>query len=742
MRRLVFVAALLAAGLTLGRSAPAQDDDAAATELRASVAAVRSGLVAWSKAVGQGTDLGGGLLEQADGLGVVLEQGDLSVVEKLLGEVRAGLVRRRDELIFGSTATESVEPPPAKPKVELAKIDLRDLSPYSDGEAPPALGILGGRREAETKAAPDRRNQGCGVDADRIRDFIDVMARENLNEPGSVEHLEGCILIRAPAEAIARARYLLAQCRAATATGIALDVRSYRLSRDLWAELARSSPRVELSAEAERRLAEALAKGKDASLVATNQVVARDGETVEAWTGETTTYVQSVESARPGEAASIARIATQLYTGARLTLRPILDAPRETVLLDLSVDLAEPSGPFAKEKVLGAEIELPEVSFARQATRVRLRVGRPALVLGSLAGADSEGGLVSAVLVRPSVAFAGERPPEPLAPKPAPPRARPAEAPLAELTPAVRAEIATLDALLPLVDRALAGAHRTYRLAFFDARDLLDEGPAASLLPLGLVRHGTHPDPEEPGSRMVPERLEAVVKYTTGADEVWGDPASYDFIRGTIFVRQTDVVIARIAGVLAKLRSGLGRPVRVETGLYRVEPGLLASLEALALADGVKGGSLSPRALAALDEATAAGRATLLSGSFVVTSDDDRVYVEQGRERRFVAGLEAAGAGLRPTLGLVRTGSCLELRAHEDPAVQGKVLVSLGSTRVVVRDRASSAIPGGHAETQSVEVDTVRANATILTGSGAIVGESAAPGKATTIVVVRCVALD
>ncbi|MEZ0227682.1 MAG: hypothetical protein ACAI25_03600 [Planctomycetota bacterium] len=60
------------------------------------------------------------------------------------------------------------------------------------------------------------------------------------------------------------------------------------------------------------------------------------------------------------------------------------------------------------------------------------------------------------------------------------------------------------------------------------------------------------------------DKLEQLVKNSTGADEVWGDPASYELHRGQIIINQTREVHDKIRVVLQNLRRNVGLFVQVE----------------------------------------------------------------------------------------------------------------------------------------------------------------------------------
>jgi type II secretory pathway component GspD/PulD (secretin) len=69
---------------------------------------------------------------------------------------------------------------------------------------------------------------------------------------------------------------------------------------------------------------------------------------------------------------------------------------------------------------------------------------------------------------------------------------------------------------------------------------------------------------EEAGSVIEPEKLEALIKKSTGDEEVWGEPSSYELHRGQIIVNQTKIVHENIRRVLKNLRVNVGLFVQVE----------------------------------------------------------------------------------------------------------------------------------------------------------------------------------
>ncbi|HZV01991.1 MAG TPA: hypothetical protein VFF73_35110 [Planctomycetota bacterium] len=80
----------------------------------------------------------------------------------------------------------------------------------------------------------------------------------------------------------------------------------------------------------------------------------------------------------------------------------------------------------------------------------------------------------------------------------------------------------------------------------------------------GALTIDDEPTTDENPAVIEPDKLEQLVKNSTGADEVWGDPASYELHRGQIIVNQTREVHEKIKLVLENLRRNIGLFVQVE----------------------------------------------------------------------------------------------------------------------------------------------------------------------------------
>lgn len=724
--------ATAALGAGVGRTAAEDPENVVDLDLGAVVATIESDVLAWTRMVPADLDLRAEVIEGSEGIVADAQLKSYTTLTPKLRDLRTKLATRRERLIFGTARGDA--PPPKHDERAFAEIDVRSLLAVdSFAESAPILGLRGRKGLFLTSVVEDERYSRRAIEVDILKDLADRVLHDTGTDFGNLEVANGFILVRATSDGIARVRRLVDSLRAMTGTRIALDVREYRMPRALYSELSSASTGAGLSPEAEKLLAQGLDSGK-VVLQGSRSLLTRDGRDVASFSGDLRTYVSSVESLR-GDSASTARISTQLYTGDRLLLRPTLAPGGKTVSLDFTFGLAELSGPLAKATFLGSELELPELAFARADSSAEIPLGKTTLIAGTFTGetAGEKTPLARVVAVKPTIA--DDRATAPATPPVAKPDPRQAE-PLASYSPAVKLELALLDTVLALLDTTVGRLGEVYRYGFFDVRNLIEGMDSRRGLPLGLFL----PEPEVPQRVLKPideesdymlngpDRLEVIVKSLSGADEVWGDPASLEIHHGTLIIRQTAIVLARVEEILASLRRSRTRLIRFETGLYHLEPGVAEYLTSIALAGGEAPGVLSPVALAALDEATANGRATSLGGGFLVAQEGERSYVEQGRERACVAGFEplpGVPAGLRPIVGIVRTGVNFEIHGEFDAsAEEGRLALVARATHASERERRFAASAQGCVETPTLALEALNARGALRSGKALMVTTS------------------
>ncbi|MBI3722737.1 hypothetical protein HY251_02100 [bacterium] len=658
--------------------------------------------------------------------------------------------------------TASTSPGPAPERVD-AVLDVRALVRTPADFPAPSCGLRRYDPSGGLDSLVEMRGRPRTIDQERLAGTLGEVVKED--EGSFVEQLDGTLVVHASPQGVARAKALLAVLRESVSTRIGLDVRSYRMTRELFLELSASPSGFALSPEAEKLLEKEAKEGKRASLLAGQTTVAQDGQIVHVFQGESRAYLSGFEVNQSGLTPVVDPSFSKLTTGFVAELRPSLDPSRKNVQVDVALVLSEPVTPCEKQKVQGVELELPELRLARTSTTVVLPLGASALVSGTFAPSreakdELDLPLASVVFLKPTLCSSTEAAPPASdgygtpVPRATPPE-KPPQAP-ADLPESARAELKRLSALTKKLeaDRAKVRAARIYRFLVLDVRDLIDgrhdrAAPALGLPGVGIRRAGYRPlsvrnpivvrpgqggfaappptdAPEEPDhgeGAITEDKLELLVRSMTGGDDAWRDPASYGYQSGTLLVRQTPGMLARLADVLAALRKNQSRHVRLEAGLYRLDPALLSEIDLDRAAAGTSGGSIPASALARIDEAEKKGgeRAVWLGGGFLVARSGERVYLHQGRERAYLSGFETSSGGsgavvekvVDPAVAILRTGITFDARATWDDEAWPRLTVEASVARARLRELGRDETQNGAVSTPSLDMDAA-------TGSGAL----------------------
>jgi hypothetical protein len=681
--RSVLAAVLLS--LLAGGVAYSQDD-ASNRETANAVASVESALALWIEAAPRTLELA---KSSPETLRTIMDASRTRLTGEAtasLGELQEKLVGRRNDLIFGAEA-----PAPETTRDEPLTLEVYDVasigaSPGDGADSVPIPGFhtyhpRGGLGGTLSFADDPNRKVSRGIDLDKLRELAD----DRSSDRGSIEVCEGHLVARVSAARHARIRALLAACRQVAERRIALDLATYRIPLALGRELdSLTAPDGSLTPAGEHRLDAALEAG-EASFVGLESRSVLDGEELATWNGAL------------ARVADDAPVASVVATGQRIHARPILEPGGRSVLLDVSVGLATPTSSSVEDLMV-----------ARTATQARLAVGRTTLVGGTFA----VGSTTACVLaVKPTVVGAACDGTVSLATARAKEMVLP-ERPLGALAPRVEAEVARLETLIPLVGKLRALAGSDFRLELVDVRDLLVEPLPRVAAPLGIYATGSYSfyprtagpiveDWSEPGF-LEADRLEQLLKYGSGGDDVWGDPTSYELQRGSAIICQRREVFERIDGVLARLRKDRGRGARLEACVYETAPAFVRELQALATAPAV----LGERALAKLD--AAADRARLTSAALLLAPIGGApVHAEEGHE---IVTSEA----------FERTGSLVEARVEQENGSGVTV-----SARVVRAHRSGD-----------LAISDLSVTATLERGAAAFaVSVNPATGKAVLVVV-------
>ncbi len=663
MKRLALVTLVLA----LSANARGEEPRAAAPGVAAidSAKAALARLVKAAAAPPRGTEALAGSLKFLEKLGDPPgpeERGQSidSAAQPFLASVEPELVSLREEILDRRHRflTGEDRPQAARPELVTAVFDARTiLGTWRDEDAttkkpePIAPSV-------ETSPAIVSRPIHFHAEA------LQAWAAAELDDGGegySVEVQGNALYVRAPRDGVQRVAALLDVFRAAAGRRLALEVKAYRMSRELWLE-QRSA------ADPEAVLERAVAASK-ATLLEARSCVVEDGAlaTMAAATKRATLAGEEVN--QTGVVPVLNPRLGSVELGLRGDVRPTLAQGRRDAVVDVDLAYRELKA-TKRETVSGQELDLPETTVTRLATTLTVPLGRTVLVGGTFAGSEQT---ASACVFAIRTAPFGSHP-EP-APVPSRPEAR------TKTGSEMRAEVKGLEQLLAVVEDALAAVQgaRRHECAIFDVRDLLEGVHARKAPRLGAYS----PPPRKSGggsfafdddsSEAVfgyePDKLEQLVKNSTGADAAWSSGgARYGFEGWQVVVRQTPGTIAAIRGALDSIRKDRSGNVECFLEWCRVEDGLLA--------EATRGGAgLEAQALAPLDAALAEGtRAAREAQAFLLVERGDVGVLHAGSELAYIADYEQSSGGTGsvvrtvagPILGLVRQGLTIEALGHGD----------------------------------------------------------------------------
>ena len=612
-------------------------------------------------------------------------QNVLSIVEQRLSDFEAKVRRRELELIYGATAPPETPPVNGDPADE--QLDVRSLQRSGTPQALPFVGIP----LAGLPANDDRmRGEELECDPERLQDLITCELSEE--QGATVDTIDGMLSLHATRASLDKVRATVERLRQIAERRVQVDLRAFRMTRALRAEVARLSDGVALTAEAEKRLA------AEAVLVGEETLVTACGRVARSWRGEARAYVAEVAGTGSGSLETAART---LRSGIFAELVPRVDPGEKTATVSVRFSLVAPRA-ATRARAFRGELELPEVEMARSAVTATIPLGRAALVGGSFEGPETPTTCVLAV--RPVLLASARASGETRAPAPAPS----GERALVSLDKETKAEVARLNAILPGVARALAKVRlaRERHVEVLDVRDLVVADTGALSFPrLGIASELPAED-ETPPSGMDPERLLFVLRRATGGDESWVAPAWLGYSRGALIVRHTPGTLAGVARIVDSFRKTRRGLVEVEASLYRAPPALASTLA----------NTLSPEMLLKLDDAVARGAASVVAGTFLVTRLGERSTVFAGRERAYVSGFAPLPSGASAsTVTLARTGFRVGVRARRE---QGRIALEIDASSARLRDLGRLETANGPVFEPALDLDVSDHDLLLDEGSG------------------------
>jgi hypothetical protein len=213
---------------------------------------------------------------------------------------------------------------------------------------------------------------------------------------GSIEYSSGRLITRLQPEAQRRVTALLAALRRDRGGLVDLEVRVYRVTAAVFAQVRDQAHALGDAAEA------ILKAGDGVTLLASHHVLAHDGQRVHVWRGRSRSYVADIGVDQTGVVPVLNPEVAVINEGLVVEARPIVDRARGTVLLDVALSLTRVTDPIEVKEIEDLEVELPLMQLARTTSTGAVPLGKGALLGGTLdTGAEADDAVTCLVYVRP-----------------------------------------------------------------------------------------------------------------------------------------------------------------------------------------------------------------------------------------------------------------------------------------------------------------------------------------------------
>lgn len=289
---------------------------------------------------------------------------------------------------------EPKDPIPSRERPKLSVYDIADLVTAAPDHVAPTVGLAIGSGIAWDMGGEEIAQPI--LDADVVLELLESEL-EGLESEGRMEFVNGRLVVRHTRAAHAKIREVLARLRSSRKGQLLVELRFYKLPREVFAAVAKNASG--LREEDERILAKAV-ESKRASLLSTHQVVASDGQRVVVRQGGSRAIVGDLEVNQTGVIPVINPVVRNINEGLVLELRGLADRGQQIVHLDLSLTRAQLSAGGEVRKLGGIEIELPQLALTRTAASLIVPLGRGAFMAGSLATGSDEDAVVVYTRVR------------------------------------------------------------------------------------------------------------------------------------------------------------------------------------------------------------------------------------------------------------------------------------------------------------------------------------------------------
>lgn len=283
---------------------------------------------------------------------------------------------------------------PQRPR--LAVYDVADLVSAAPDHLAPTVGLAVGSGSVIDFGGEETAQPVLELDT-----LIEVLESElegvEVGDSASIEISGTRMVVRHTKAGHAKIREVLARLRSVREGQLLVELRFYKLPREVFASVADRASR--LTEDDERILAKAVA-AKRASLLSTHRVVATDGQRVVVRQGGSRAVVADVEVNQTGVIPVLNPVVQNVNEGLVLELRGLANRDDRLVHLDMSLTRAKLAKGGEVRKLAGIEVELPQLSLTRTAASLIVPFGQGAFMAGSLATGSDEDAVVVYTRVR------------------------------------------------------------------------------------------------------------------------------------------------------------------------------------------------------------------------------------------------------------------------------------------------------------------------------------------------------
>jgi len=304
-----------------------------------------------------------------------------------LSQVREAILRRLREL-DPKKYPEPEDPIESSERSKLAVYDIADLVNAAPDHLAPTVGLAVGSGAVLDFGAGETTAQPV-LDVEVLVEVLESQLEGVEAKESSIEISANRMVVRHSRAGHAKIREVLAQLRSVREGQLLVELRFYKLPREVFAAVAERAARL---TEADEQILAKAVEAKRATLLSAHRVMATDGQRVVVRQGGSRALVADVEVNQTGVIPVLNPVVQNVNEGLVLELRGIANRDARVVHLDMSLTRAKLLAKGGEvRKLAGIEVELPKLSLTRTAASLIVPFGQGAFMAGSLAtGSDAD----------------------------------------------------------------------------------------------------------------------------------------------------------------------------------------------------------------------------------------------------------------------------------------------------------------------------------------------------------------